>query len=53
MVDPYMDRITAYVLGELEPETDSEQERYTAGGADLARSKKDDDDEEEGDEKDD
>ena len=45
MVDPTLDRVLAYVNGDLTPETDPEQERYKAKGKDVDKS--DDDDEEE------
>lgn len=35
MVDPFLDRVIGYVTGELEPDTDPEQERYTAKGKDV------------------
>lgn len=47
MVDPYGDRIVQYVTGELEPETDPEQDRYTAGGADVNKSNDTDKEDEE------
>lgn len=54
MVDPYMDRITEYVVGNLEPDTDPEQDRYTARGKDVNKSpdaeEEEEDDEDESDE---
>lgn len=47
MVDPFLDRIVAYVSGELEPETDPLQDLYKAGGKDVNKSNDDADDDEE------
>lgn len=55
MVDPYFDRIVAYVMGEMDmedPSTDPEQARYKAKGKDVNKSA-DADDDDEGDEADD
>lgn len=47
MVDPTMDRIIKYVIGDLEPESDPEQERYTAKGKDVNKAADSDSDNEE------
>lgn len=38
MVDPFLDRVCAYVTGDLEEENDPEQGRYTAKGKDVNKS---------------
>lgn len=38
LVEPYLDRVIAYANGELTPESDPEQDRYKAGGADVDKS---------------
>lgn len=48
LVDPTMDRILKYVSGDLEPETDPEQERYNAGGKDVNKASDDADEDDEG-----
>lgn len=45
MVDPFLDRITQYVTGDLEEESDPEQKRYVAKGKDVNKSVDDEDDE--------
>lgn len=50
LVDPFADRLVAYVSGDLEPDTDPEQERYKAAGKDVNKSESEDDDEEESEE---
>lgn len=47
MVDPTLDRVLAYVNGDLTPETDPEQARYKAKGKDVDKDESDDEDEEE------
>jgi hypothetical protein len=46
MVDPYLDRIVDYVTGNLEPDTDPEQERYKAKGKDVNKEEVDEEDDE-------
>lgn len=54
LVEPYLDRIIAYVNGDLTPETDPEQDRYQGKGAELnktpAADEEDEEDEASGDE---
>jgi len=47
MVDPFMSRIIQYVVGELEPDDDPEQKRYTAKGKDVNKASDVEADEEE------
>jgi hypothetical protein len=47
MVEPWLDRIVAYVEGTLEPETDPEQERYKGKGAELNKTPQAEEEEEE------
>jgi len=47
MVEPWLDRIVAYVNGELDPDTDPEQERYKGKGAELNKSPQTDDEDDE------
>ena len=47
LVDPGVDRIIQYVLGELTEETDPEQKRYKAKGKDVNKDKSEETDEDE------
>lgn len=49
MVDPTMERIIKYVVGELEPDSDPEQDRYTAKGKDVNKAPESDSDNEDDD----
>lgn len=42
MVDPYLDRVVAYVNEDLTPDTDPEQGRYSKGGKELGKAQDDD-----------
>lgn len=47
MVEPYLDRVIAYVNGDLTEDTDPEQERYKAKGKDVNKADEPEDDDEE------
>lgn len=45
MVDPFMDRVVGYVTGEIEADSDPEQDRYKAKGKDVNKAPEPDDEE--------
>lgn len=44
MVEPYLDRVIAYISGDLDEETDEAQTRYKAKGKDVNKSEDDEED---------